>query len=138
MLKSQITSLCNVFGDQSLPESERWKCIKYIFTENPIIDAQLLISRGELIYIDNANIGAGFYVMGSPNADFGIPNKDDKVITFIPLALVDKISFITTNMSPDFNPDDGGNINPDDDEEPSEHTALLGHAVLGKMILGTK
>ena len=138
MLKSQITSLCNAFGDPSLPESERWKCIKYIFTENPIIDAQLLISKGELIYIDNASIGAGFYVMGSPNADFGIPNKDEKIITFIPLSLVDKISFITTNMNPDFDPGEGGDDPSPDPEEPSEHTALLGHAVLGKMILGTK
>lgn len=137
MLKSQITSLCNAFGDQSIPESERWKCIKYIFTENPIIDAQLLISKGELIYIDNANIGAGFYVMGSPNADFGIPNRDEKIVTFIPIELVDKISFVTMNMTPDFNPDGGEEDNPTP-EEPSEHTALLGHAVLGKMILGTK
>lgn len=136
MLKSQLTSLCNAFGNSSLPESERWKCIKYIFTENPIIDAQLLISRGELIYIDNSSIGAGFYVIGSPSPDFGITDRSERVVTFIPLQLVDKISFITTYMDPDYKPDDG--IDDPDDEELSETTALLGHAVLGKMILGTR
>lgn len=138
MLKSQLKSLCNAFGNSSLPESERWKCIKYIFTENPIIDAQLLISKGELIYIDNSSIGAGFYVIGSPSPDFGITDQTERVVTFIPLQLVDKISFITTYINPDYKPDDDNDDDNPDDEELSETTALLGHAVLGKMILGTR
>lgn len=95
LLNTQIDFLCNSFGDTSLPENERWKCIKYIFAENPIIDVQLLIKKGEIIYINNSEIGPGFYILGTPNADFGLPKNDEKVITFIPLNLLDKVSILT-------------------------------------------
>ena len=100
LLNTQIDFLCNSFGDTSLPENERWKCIKYIFAENPIIDVQLLIKKGEIIYINNSEIGPGFYILGTPNADIE-PINEGMVVTFIPLKLIDKITFQTDFIKTD-------------------------------------
>lgn len=111
MLKTQFDYLCETFGDPSLPVSERWRAIKYIYVENPLMDAQLLIKKGELIYIDNEEIGPGFYILGAPNAELN-PISNDLVVSYIPLKLVDKITFITSfidvnknisNTSPEIN-----------------------------------
>lgn len=95
MLKSQFDYLCETFGDPSLPVKERWKAIKYIYVENPIMDVQVLIKKGEIIYIDNEEIGAGFYIMGTPNVELN-PINSGYVISYIPLKLIDKITFVTT------------------------------------------
>ena len=97
MRKSQLDFLCETFGDSNLPSSEKWKCIKYIFIENPIVDVQKLIKNNEIQYIGNSDNGPGFYILGTPNADFGIVNLCDKVVTFIPLKLIDKISLICSS-----------------------------------------
>ena len=94
MLKSQFDYLCETFGDPLLPSNERWKAIKYIYVENPIMDVQFLIKKGEIIYIDNEEIGAGFYILGTPNVELN-PINEGYVITYIPLKLVDKITFVT-------------------------------------------
>lgn len=94
MLKTQFDWLCKNFGDQSLPIKERWKAIKYVYIENPLIDVQSRISKGNFIYIDNESIGPGFYILSKPNADIE-PINSGQIIHFIPLKLVDKISFIT-------------------------------------------
>lgn len=103
--QKQLSLLFNTFGDQELPENERWKCIKYIYCENPVIDVQLLLDRGEIEYIDNSDIGPGFYILGSPNAEFGLFGGTEKVITFIPLAMIDKISLDTKYITPDSSQD---------------------------------
>lgn len=95
MLKTQFDYLCKTFGDTTLPISERWKAIKYIYVENPLMDAQLLIKKGELIYIDNEEIGPGFYILGAPNAELN-PITNELVVSYIPLKLVDKITFVTS------------------------------------------
>lgn len=94
MLKSQFDYLCENFGNPSLDKKDRWKAIKYIYVENPINDAQLLINRGELIYIDNTLIGPGFYILGTPNVELE-PINEGLVISYIPLSMVDKITFVT-------------------------------------------
>ena len=99
MRKTQLDFLCETFGDPSLPSNEKWKCIKYIFIENPVADVQKLIKTGDISYIANSNNGPGFYVMDIPNSDFGIPNANDKVVTFIPLKIIDKISVISSYMT---------------------------------------
>ena len=96
MRKTQLDFLCETFGDSSLPSNEKWKCIKYIFIENPIVDVQLLIKKNEIKYIDNTENGPGFYIMGVPHVDFGVPKLRDKVVTFIPLKIIDKISLIAS------------------------------------------
>ena len=100
MLKSQFDYLCETFGDPSLPLSERWKAIKYIYVENPIMDVQVLIKKGEIIYIDNEEIGAGFYILGTPNVELN-PINEGYVISYIPLKVVDKITFVTTFIGSD-------------------------------------
>jgi len=94
MLKSQFDYLCENFGDPSIDIGDRWKAIKYIFIENPLMDVQFLLKRNEIMYVDNINIGPGFYILGTPNADIEPINKGS-VITFIPLHMIDKITFIT-------------------------------------------
>ena len=98
MRKSQLDFLCETFGDPNLSNKDKWKCIKYIFIENPIIDVQLLLKRKEIQYIDNTEIGPGFYILGCPHVDFGIPKFNDKVITFIPLKMIDKLSLIASHI----------------------------------------
>lgn len=101
MLKSQLNFLCETFGNPDLPSEQKWKCIKYIYVENPIADVQLLLARNEIMYIDNSDNGPGFYIMGTPNVELGIPNLTDKVISFIPLRIIDKISVIASYILDD-------------------------------------
>ena len=107
MLKSQFIFLCERLGNSNLKTNEKWKSIKYIFVENPIADVQKLLKRQEIMYVDNPDIGAGFYIMSYSNSDLGIPKYYEKVITFIPLSLIDKISIITDI---DVSDDDENNI----------------------------
>lgn len=107
MLKSQFIFLCNKLGDPNLGSNEKWKSVKYIFVENPIADVQKLLKRQEIMYVDNPDIGAGFYIMSYSNSDLGVPKYNERVVTFIPLSLIDKISIIATIDSSD---DDENNI----------------------------
>ena len=98
MRKSQLDFLCDTFGDPTLPSNEKWKCVKYIFTENPLIDVQLLIKKKEIMYISNTDNGPGFYILGTPNVELGIPRLNEQIVTFIPLRIIDKISLITSHI----------------------------------------
>ena len=95
MTKKQFEFMCNNFGNTDLPENERWKAIRYIYVESPLMDVQFLIKKGMFAYIDNEDIGPGFYILGEPNADIE-PINNERVITFIPLENIDKISFVGT------------------------------------------
>jgi len=101
MTREQLNFLCSTFGNSKKPESERWKCIKYIYIENPLIDIQSFLNKGEVIYVDNDSIGPGFYIMGKPNADFGI-NDNTTVVTFIPLDVIDKLTIILSELDTAF------------------------------------
>ena len=103
MLKTQFNFLCKTFGNPKLPDNEKWKCIKYIFVENPLADVQRLIRLRKIAYVDNFNIGPGFYILGYANSDLGVPKHGERVVTFIPLTLIDKISLVTS-----FDENDGG------------------------------
>lgn len=94
MLKTQFDYLCKTYGDQTLAEKDRWKAIKYIYNENPLIDVQRALKENTILYIDNQDIGPGFYILEAPYA-FSIPTQEDRVVTFIPLYLIDKISFVS-------------------------------------------
>ena len=91
MLHTQLDFLCNTFGNQSLPDNEKWKCIKNIYVENPLVDVENCIKNGKIQYINNESIGPGFYIMSTPDSSFGV-HKNESVVTFIPLKLIDKIS----------------------------------------------
>ena len=113
MLKSQFNFLCNTFADSKLSATDKWKCIKYIFIENPIADVQRLLKKREIMYIDNSSIGPGFFILGHANTDFSIPKYDEKVVTFIPLRIIDKISLLASleiNDNPNDDPDDPNKI----------------------------
>ena len=95
MLASQLTFLCEKLGNPNLEIYEKWKSIKYIFVENPIVDVQKLLHKQEIMYIDNPDNGAGFYIIGYTNSDLGVPKPNERVVTFIPLKLIDKISIVS-------------------------------------------
>ena len=115
MLKSQFNFLCNTFGDPNLSESDKWKSIKYIFIENPIANVQTLLKRNEILYVDNSDIGPGFYILSYSNADLGVPKYNERVVTFLPLKLIDKISILASlDINDDDTDDKDDNI--DDDE----------------------
>lgn len=103
MLKSQFDYLCETFGDPSIPVEDRWKAIRYIYIENPLMDVQFLLKNNEIMYSDNENIGPGFYILGAPNAELEPINKGS-VITYIPLSMIDKISFNTTYIDTNIAP----------------------------------
>ena len=98
MRRSQLDFLCKTFGDPNIPDNEKWKCIKYIFVENPIVDVQKLLKRHEIMYIDNSDNGPGFYILGYDNSDLGISKYGNYIITFIPLTIIDKISATTDKI----------------------------------------
>ena len=111
MLKSQLNFLCDKLGDPNLAPNEKWKSIKYIFVENPLVDVQKLVYKQEIMYIDDPNIGAGFYIIGYSNSDLGVPKANERVVTFIPLKLIDKISIVANlDMNNGPSDDDENNI----------------------------
>ena len=95
MRETQLDFLCKTFGNPDLPDNEKWKCIKYIFVENPVADVQKLLKTGDIRYISNTGNGPGFYIKDVANPDLGISNVNEKVVTFIPLKIIDKISILT-------------------------------------------
>lgn len=101
MTSEQYNFLCSTFGNSRKPASERWKCTKYIYIENPLIDIQAFLNKGEVIYIDNESIGSGFYILGTPNADFGVINTE-KIITFIPIEAIDKVTLMLNELDVTF------------------------------------
>lgn len=77
--------------------ADKWKCVKYIINKNPILDVQRAINRGEIEYIKKEGIGAGFFIMSSPDASLGVTSTNEKIITYIPLESIEAIGFITDN-----------------------------------------
>lgn len=97
MTKAQLDLVLSNFSDQSLPDDEKWKCIKYIYIENPIADVQLLLKRNGIKYIDNSEIGPGFYIIDAPSSEYGIQKSDDRTVTFVALSAIDKITLINSD-----------------------------------------
>ena len=58
------------------------------------------------MYVDNPDIGAGFYILSCANADLGVPTRNERVVSFIPLKLIDKISLVTSSLDNDSGTDD--------------------------------
>jgi len=134
MTHKQLNFLCSTFGNSRQPESERWKCIKYIYIEKPLIDIQSFLNKGEVIYINNESVGPGFYIMGKPNADFGI-NDSIPIVTFIPIDAVDKVTLILSELDTTF----GNELNIDftDENDPNKFM-INNNEIDDRLILSSK
>ena len=100
MKKSQLNQLCDLFNDSTdIPANEKWKNIKYIYTENALVDVQFLLSRGEILYIDDDEIDAGFYILDKPSANAGEVIDNTLLLTYIPVSFIDKVSFVTNYIN---------------------------------------
>ena len=94
MKLSQFNFLRDSFGDTKADVSERWKCVKYIIHDKFTLDLQRLIKNNTVTFINNEDIGPGFYILGCPNSDMGIQNSNEKVITFFPLEFIMAMSIV--------------------------------------------
>lgn len=104
MLKENFDALCKYLGDQSLPENERWKSLKYIsFTGHvlPTIDFQNAFKKHMAYYVDNNETGPGIFVLDFADSDLGVTNINDKVITFIPLERIEVVTFTVNKKAED-------------------------------------
>ena len=123
MRKTQFDFLCKAFGNPNLPDNEKWKCVKYIFVENPLVDVQVAIRQNSIMYLDNIDIGPGFYILGRTNSDLGLASYNEKVVTFIPLSMIDKISVTASSII-----DDGtGDVEYDEIYMSTENDTLIIH-----------
>ena len=96
---SNFQSLCSALGDQSLAEKDRWKSIKYISIAgqaSPGFDFQRLLRENRIFFMNNDEIGAGFCILDAANSDMGVTNINDPVLSFIPLKVVDAVTFVVT------------------------------------------
>lgn len=96
---TNFVNLCKYLGDQSLPEADRWKSLKYINISGqaiPGFDFQMLLRAGRINFITNTDVGPGFVILDSAYSDMGITNISDPVLTFIPLGSVDSFTFVVT------------------------------------------
>lgn len=91
---------CKRYGDQSLPENERWKSIKYFSTEGQMesTDFEFYYKHNEAYFINDSSTGPGFIFLETPYTEFGAPhrNKDGsnkKIITFVSLIMVNALGF---------------------------------------------
>lgn len=99
---ANFQSLCSALGDQALAEKDRWKSIKYISIAGqatPGFDFQKMLKDNRIFFLSNDTIGAGFCLLDSANSDMGITNINDPVLSFIPLKVVDAVTFIVTKKS---------------------------------------
>lgn len=96
MYKSQLDMLCGMFAPENVESKDKWKYIKFIYIENPIVDVQKKLKRNEISYINNIDTTPGFYIIDTPESDFGVADAKEKVVTFIPLSIITHISFINS------------------------------------------
>lgn len=98
-----FNALCKALGDQSLPEKDRWKSIKYISIAgqaSPGFDFQTMVKRNAIFFINNEGKSM-FVLIDAANPDMGVMNLNDPVVSFIPLSVVDSVSFCITSVRPD-------------------------------------
>lgn len=101
---ANFKKLCTYLGDQSLPEDERWKSLKYINIAGQVIpgfDFQRLLRENRINFINSEDIGPGFTILDNANSDMGITNINDPVLSFIPLISIDSVTFVVTKTSAD-------------------------------------
>lgn len=101
---ANFKKLCTYLGDQSLPEDERWKSLKYINIAGqaiPGFDFQRLLRENRINFINSEDIGPGFTILDNANSDMGITNINDPVLSFIPLISIDSVTFVVTKTSSD-------------------------------------
>lgn len=101
---ANFKKLCTYLGDQSLPEDERWKSLKYINIAGqaiPGFDFQRLLRENRINFINSEDIGPGFTILDNANSDMGITNINDPVLSFIPLISIDSVTFVVTKTSAD-------------------------------------
>lgn len=101
---ANFKKLCTYLGDQSLPEDERWKSLKYINIAGqaiPGFDFQRLLRENRINFVNSEDIGPGFTILDNANSDMGITNINDPVLSFIPLISIDSVTFVVTKTSAD-------------------------------------
>ena len=101
---SNFKSLCNTLGDQSLPEEDRWKSLKYINIEGqaiPGFDFQRLLKENRITFVESEDVGPGFIIIDSYNSDMGVENINSPILSFIPLDSVDSLTFVVTKQAAD-------------------------------------
>lgn len=92
---SEFNTLCATFGNPNDSIDDKWKAIKYIYNENAIVDVQKKLKENKIKYINDAKIGAGFYIVDYITNGVSVQQEKEGTISFIPLDIIDKISFIT-------------------------------------------
>lgn len=101
---SNFVNLCKHLGDQSLPENERWKSLKYVNIAGqaiPGFDFQRLLKEGRINFISNTDVGPGFTILDAANSDMGVTSLKEPVLSFIPLTSVDSFTFVVTKKAED-------------------------------------
>lgn len=95
MTDTEFTALCNKLGDQSLPEGERWKSIKYagVFGNSRVLEVQRLFNENRLYLVDDPNFGKSFIYFDTPIADYEVTNCQEKTVSVIPLEKFDQFIF---------------------------------------------
>lgn len=104
MLLTNFNTLCQNLGDQTLDVSERWMSLKYISIAgqaSPGFDFQRLLRENRIFFITNNEIGPGFLILDAANSDMGVININDPVLSFIPLSVIDSVTFMVTKKNED-------------------------------------
>jgi len=102
MESTTFSELCKKLGNQSLPEAERWKSIKYILCEEqnePSFDFQAMLNANRVAFIDDDDVGEGFLVLDYTNSDLGVIQRNNLTATFIPLERILIVSFVVEPTS---------------------------------------
>lgn len=94
MTTAEFKEICKKFGDQTLPESERWKSIKAISVNEMDypINFEDSFNKNMIYFLENESIGDGFYLMEYAHSDLDLFNRN-KICSFIPIESVLAVSF---------------------------------------------
>ena len=97
MTIEDFRTICNAYGDQSLPENERWKSIKMLSVEGQMqgTDFGYYYDNNLGYFLDVDGFPPVFVILESPYAEFEPFNYKDKIVTIITLTMVNALGFKT-------------------------------------------
>ena len=101
MTIDDFRTICNTYGDKTLPEGERWKSIKYISVEGQMesTDFGYYYDNNLGYFLDVDDFPQVFVILATPYAEFQPLNYKEKIATIITLTMVNALGFKTTESS---------------------------------------
>lgn len=90
-----FNSIAKQYGDQSLPDNEKWKSLMSfsIAGSSYPIDFATRFQDNMAYYVENASFGSGFLLLEPPHSDLEVLVGKKQTCCFIPIEYVVDVAF---------------------------------------------